>query len=227
MWHYNWGILLILGILLHLYNYWEHPPQVLINGTDMTSSVTNNQSLSVPPLSSTLLTIPLAQQQLPGNLFTVVLQYANPGTPESVAGGRVTKAHFPIESWPKSYECPFPTVNDGNYKVSVCLSVCLSVCPLANWCWLLQFHRDHGIDTLFFGEGSASKCGSGVPGSDIAGKLSLQYNFYCLIDNTIPLNKILNTSHVLAQHIADEADNKVTCISAQAFTVNWTPINYK
>lgn len=49
----------------------------------------------------------------------MVLQYADPGTPESVAGGRVAKAHFPIESWPKSHECPFPTVNDGNYKVSI------------------------------------------------------------------------------------------------------------
>ena len=53
----------------------------------------------------------------PGNLYTVVLQYAETGAGESVAGGRVAKTHFPIESWPKSHECPFPTVNDDNYKV--------------------------------------------------------------------------------------------------------------
>ena len=83
----------------------------------MTGSVVNNMSLSVPPLSSTMLTIPLSTPVAPGNLYTVVLQYAESGAGESVAGGRLAKTHFPIESWPKSHECPFPTVNDHNYKV--------------------------------------------------------------------------------------------------------------
>ena len=83
----------------------------------MTSSVSNKQSLTVTPGSSTLLVIPLQKIQLPGNLFTVVLQYAEGGAPESAAGGRLMRTHFPIEAWPKSSECPFPTVNDDNYKV--------------------------------------------------------------------------------------------------------------
>ena len=83
----------------------------------MTGTVSNKQSLSVPPDSSTLIVIPLTQLQAAGNLYTVVLQYAESGVPESVAGGRLLKAHFPIESWPKSSECPFPTINDDNFKV--------------------------------------------------------------------------------------------------------------
>ena len=81
------------------------------NGFDVTGNVASNL------LSSTLLTISLNIPVSPGNLYTVVLQYAETGAGESVAGGRVAKTHFPIESWPKSHECPFPTVNDDNYKV--------------------------------------------------------------------------------------------------------------
>ena len=95
------------------------PAQVLLNDTDVTASVANKLSLSVPPLSSTLLSVPLRVPVSPGNLYTVVLQYAEGGAVESVAGGRLGKTHFPIEAWPKSHECPFPTVEDKNYKVYI------------------------------------------------------------------------------------------------------------
>lgn len=91
--------------------------QVLVNDTDMTANVTNKRSLSLPPQTSTLLTFPLSTSVIPGSLVTVVLQYAEQGAVESVSGSRVAKAYFPIESWPKSHECPFPTVNDANYQV--------------------------------------------------------------------------------------------------------------
>ena len=90
-----------------------------MNDTDRTANVTNKQSLTVPPLTSTMLTLPLNRSMTPGNLFTVVLQYEESGAVESVAGGRVAKTHFPIESWPKSFECPFPTVKDEDYQVSI------------------------------------------------------------------------------------------------------------
>ena len=85
----------------------------------MTANITNKNSLSLPPDTSTLLTLPLSTRLTPGSLVTAVLQYAEGGSAESVAGVRVAKAYFPIEAWPKSHECPFPTVNDTNYKVSV------------------------------------------------------------------------------------------------------------
>ncbi len=88
-----------------------------MNNTDLTTSVLNKQSLTVPPMSSTMLTISLKYPLGPGNLYTVVLLYAETGSIPSVAGGRLAKTYFPIEAWPKSHECPFPTVNDDNYKV--------------------------------------------------------------------------------------------------------------
>lgn len=178
------------SLLIHVHNGYTSTrtiQKVLLNDSDVTANVSNKQSLTVPPLSSTMLTVGLLAPVTPGNLYTVVLQYAESGAAESVAGGRVAKTHFPIEAWPKSKECPFPTVKDNNYK----------------------WHRDHGIDTLFFGEKSAQPCGSQTPGNVIAGELAPQYGFYCLTDINIPPQSIKNTSNVLATFLSDEPDNKL------------------
>ena len=74
-----------------------------------------------------MLTLPLTTVVEPGHLYTVVLVYAESGSVPSVAGGRLAKPHFPIEAWPKSSECPYPTVNDHNYKVGPRDVVCASV----------------------------------------------------------------------------------------------------
>ena len=73
-----------------------------------------------------------------------------------------------------------------------------------------QFHRDHGIDTLFFGNGAASVCGSSLPGTTIAGTLAPQYGFFCLISTDISYNSMENTSNVLARLLGDESDVKVS-----------------
>ena len=83
----------------------------------MTKNVSNAASLSLAPKTSTLLSIPLPQSQLPGNLITVALEFSESGSVPIGTAVRLAKAHFPIEAWPKSKECPFPTVNDDNYKV--------------------------------------------------------------------------------------------------------------
>ena len=88
-----------------------------MNGVDVTRDIQNNLSLSLPPQTTTLITVPLSTLLTPGSLYTVVLQYVENDAAESVAGGRIPKAHFPIESWPKSSECPFPTINDSNFEV--------------------------------------------------------------------------------------------------------------
>ena len=99
-----------------------------MNGADVTTSIVNTLSLVVPPMSSTMLTVPLSSQLGPGQLYTVVLIYAEPGSVPSVAGGRLAKTHFPIEAWPKSHECPYPTIKDDNYKVSAKLTSSLTLC---------------------------------------------------------------------------------------------------
>ena len=96
-----------------------------MNGTDVTSSVVNKLSLTVPSMSSTMLTVPVNSSLGPGHLYTVVLIYAESGSIPSVAGGRLAKTHFPIEAWPKSHECPYPTIKDDNYKVLITMTHCL------------------------------------------------------------------------------------------------------
>ena len=88
-----------------------------MNNTDMTDKVSNKKSLSIASHTSTLLSMPLPHRQYPGNLVTVVILFAESGAIPAVGGVRLAKTHFPIESWPKSHECPFPTINDDNYKV--------------------------------------------------------------------------------------------------------------
>ena len=85
----------------------------------MTQRVSNQRSLSIAPLSSTLLSIQLPKRQSPGNLVTVALEFLESGSVSVGTGVRLAKTHFPIESWPKSDECPFPTINDDNYKVNI------------------------------------------------------------------------------------------------------------
>ena len=92
--------------------------QVLVNAADRTNDITNKASLSVPAKSSTLLTVPLSPALKPGSLVTVVLEFQGSDPPLGT-GLRIGKAHFPIEAYPKSHECPFPTVKDDNYKVCI------------------------------------------------------------------------------------------------------------
>ena len=80
--------------------------------------------------------------------------------------------------------------------VCVCVCVCACVRACVRACVCVQWHRSHGIDTLFFGEGVAAPCGSSVPGTAIAGKLAPQDGFYCLIDTSIPPSKLQNSSNV-------------------------------
>ena len=79
-------------------------------------------------------------------------------------------------------------------------------------CYVSQWHRSHGIDTLFFGEGAAKPCGSSTPGTDIAGRLAPQNGFYCLVDSSIPPSKLRSSSNVLGILLADEADSHVSSV---------------
>lgn len=97
---------------------------MLVNAIDRTNDVSNKGSLSIASKASTLIAVPLSPALKPGNLVTVVLEFQESDPPLGT-GLRVGKTHFPIEAYPKSHECPFPTVKDDNYKV--CKSNCLCI----------------------------------------------------------------------------------------------------
>ena len=151
----------------------------------MTSRVKNNASLSIPPRTAVLVEIPLLARVLPGSMFTVAVVFAEKDNLVSVAAGRVAKTHFPIESWPKSDECPYPTINDSNY----------------------EFVQSHGFDTYFFTQNPCHT--SKAVGQKILCDLAPKYNFYGLVDDGVPLDDCANASMALGIFIADEADKAV------------------
>jgi len=98
---------------------------------------------------------------------------ANTTTGVAVASGRALNEFFPIEAWQKSSECPFPGANETNY----------------------QIHRKYGIDTFLVSQGSAAKCG-GPNGSFIAGTLGPEYDFWSLVDESIDISTLPNTTRI-------------------------------
>ena len=134
------------ALLVHLSSNITEPrtiASVVVNGIEVVSLVPS-ASLTIGPYpASVLLQIPLATPAQSGQLWTVVVSYAEQGSVPSVGGGRHMKTFFPIESWPHSTDCPYPTINTTNYN----------------------FTRDHGIDTMFVYESTLSGCNSTLPGN--------------------------------------------------------------
>lgn len=181
-------------VYVHIHNGYTETRtinQILFNGQDVTVMVSNKASLSVSSQSAVMLEIPVQAYNLSrGSLMTVVVTYKESGSIPSVAGSRVAVPHFPIESWPKSDECPFPTMNDKNY----------------------EFIRKHGFDTFFFREHPSTHCSNPVEGHKIISELAPKYGFYGLITTDVPLDKCSNLSNALAMFMGDEVDSKVNTI---------------
>lgn len=177
-------------VFIHIHNGYTSTrtiSQVLLNNEDLTIMVVNNASLTVASLSAVMLEIPLKTSLSRGSLMTAVVIYKESGAVPSVAGVRVAVPHFPIESWPKSDECPFPTMNDDNYN----------------------FIEKHGFDTYFFRENPSSECKNPVKGHDIISNLAPKYGFFGLMTTDVPLDKCTNLSNALAIFMGDEVDDKI------------------
>ena len=133
-------------LLVHLSSNITQPrtiSSVVVNGIEVVSLV-SPASLTIGSYpASVLLQIPLSTPAQSGQLWTVVVSYAEQGSLASVGGGRHMKTFFPIESWPHSVDCPYPTINTSKYN----------------------FTREHGIDTLFVYESTLSGCNSSLPGN--------------------------------------------------------------
>ncbi len=98
--------------------------QVIVDGRDQTDAA----CLATPTLApgaSAMIEVPLCTPTSVGDAWTVAVTFDD--ATEAVAGGRVTMPLWPIESWPNDSDCPFPGVNDANFKL----------------------HQDAGFDTFF------------------------------------------------------------------------------
>lgn len=86
--------------------------RLVLNGRDVTDRACI-PSRTVAPGQAVLWTVPLCEPVARGDPWTVVAQWED--APPSVAGGRVVAVHFPIHTWPKSYDCPFPGASEERW----------------------------------------------------------------------------------------------------------------
>ncbi|KAA0150435.1 hypothetical protein FNF29_05238 [Cafeteria roenbergensis] len=178
-------------VIVHLRSYSPAAvtlTKVYVNGV----AVVPIQPASLPQLpsgESVLLVLPApgtGGPLPPGAVVTVKVAFAD-GT-AAIAGARRLVEFFPVETWPKSSECPYPTVNDTNYAI----------------------HRSHGVDTFFTTDGSTSKCKNSLLEVDIINKLAPQYDFWVLAGKSTDTSKVVNTSRLAGWFLGDEDDNHAT-----------------
>jgi hypothetical protein len=167
-------------------------PKLLINGAPASPPATGPYARAFPSQllpGETIMFVaasPVAGGLAPGSALTARVQFDD-GT-VAVAGIRRQKEFFPMETWPKSSECPYPTVNDTNYRI----------------------HRDHGVDTFFTTDGSTSKCANPISEEDIINTLAPEHDFWVLGGKDINTSLITNSSRLAGWFLGDEDDNHAT-----------------
>jgi hypothetical protein len=136
---------------------------IVFNGQTFNASECGSPNV-VPPNQNNVWVVPLSSPLSSGTLWTVVITYTG-GIPPTVGGGRVIKPHFPVEHWPKSTDCPYPGINDKNYK----------------------FLKDTtSFDTWFLYD--TKKCSTTQ--EDIANNLAAKNGFYVFFDNDVDTSKV-------------------------------------
>lgn len=158
---------------------------LVFNNANVTASLDPRERV-IPPNTTVMWTIALGAALPRGSVYTLVATYDGGAVPAAVAAGRTLIEFFPMETWQKSSECPFPTVNDTNYA----------------------FHRSHGLDTFFITHTSASECG-GPSGEVITSTLAPEYDFWSLADSGMNFGAITNTSRIAGIFIGDEPDQNI------------------
>ena len=83
-----------------------------LNGLDVTEAACVPRAL-VEPGESVLWRLRLCEPAALGDVWTLVVRFA--GGPVSVGTGRIVMPHFPIHSWVKEKDCPYPGANWANY----------------------------------------------------------------------------------------------------------------
>ncbi|MFO7736276.1 MAG: hypothetical protein R6W70_08715, partial [bacterium] len=125
-------------MLIHIKNT-GNSPQTLENLYVNGKEVYNTDVACIPepellPEQTALWTVPLCEPAEIGSAWTVTVEFNNADPTTSV--GRIIKPFYPVESWPKTSNCPFPGVNDENF----------------------QKHTQAGFDTFYMYRGGCGNC---------------------------------------------------------------------
>ncbi len=177
-------------IVIHLHNRTSQTQnliQLLYGGRDITDSACIADK-SIAPNEHVMWTFDLCEKAELGELWSVVAKFDN--AKPSVAGGRIIREFYPIETWQSTSDCPFPGANDANY----------------------QKHRDAGIDTFFIHGGTGPTCG--FDNIDMVENIAVEHDFWLLPERNIMKKPdgtpgITNTERVAAYFSGDEADKKI------------------
>jgi hypothetical protein len=168
--------------------------RLLVNGRDaLAAGTVCVPSTTLAPSEAALWTVPLCAPAQPGDAWTVVVDIQ--GQPASVGVGRILRPHFPIESWPKGSDCPFPGGNEDN----------------------LDIHLQAGFDTLYMYWGTNCQ---GTTGASVVNDLAPAMGgaFHALIgddffwhhmDNPDAADLITDFSAVAGFLTGDESDGEV------------------
>jgi hypothetical protein len=190
-------------IVIHLHNRTSQTQkltQLLYRGRDITDSACIADK-SIAPNEHVMWTFDLCEKAQLGELWSVVAKFDH--AKPSVAGGRVIREFYPIETWQSTSDCPFPGANDANY----------------------QKHRDAGIDTFFLHGGTGNTCG--FDNIDMIENIAVEHNFWLMPERNIMKKDdgtpgITNTERVAAYFSGDEADSRIYNSDGSEFaTIPW------
>ena len=170
--------------VVHLQNKSESAAQkisrVHVNGVEV-SSLGCIPSTIIAPKETAVWIIPLKRKTAIGEAWSVTVEFEN--APSEVAVGRVVPSFFPIESWGKLDECPYPGGNAANFAE----------------------HVSHGIDTFFVGTFGSS---AGCPGKNHSDLMpNIAGTPYWMVLNEYVSEKLTRADRVAARLIGDEPDS--------------------
>jgi hypothetical protein len=120
--------------IMHVHNYGSEP-HVVNDILFSSNSVAKSSSRAFPILLKSgehaVISFTSKSSFTRGNLFTSVVKATSIQNAKNFTianGGRVPDSRFPIEVWPRSADCPIPSINDTNWNEL----------------------KSHGIDTVYY-----------------------------------------------------------------------------
>lgn len=155
---------------------------LLVGGVDVTAAACIPKK-TLAPGEQGLWTVPLCQPLAPGDAWTVAVKLTD--GPTSVGAGRAISTHFPIEYWPSSHECAFPSTDPGTQAA-------------------FDDVRQKGFDTIFL-QVDWSACPAPEDRATFIAKDLAPNDFYAMVGTGDP-KTYGGDPRVLAVMLADEAD---------------------
>ena len=180
-------------LIVHIENRTQSPvtlTKLLHNGRDVTASACLANHVLEPGIP-TLVSVPLCEPAHPGDPWTVTALTNN--APPSTAGGRVIRTFFPVETWQREQDCPYPVYDASFY----------------------EDHRAHGFDTFFTRPSTAATCSSSHGGTadtfELLGPIAQTHDYHAVFTFEHPSHFLPfpDVSRLAVAFHADECDDEL------------------